>query len=81
MVATVPAAVTGALFADAIEEHTGSIPLIATMLIVFGVLLGWADRLPGTRPLEDVRPAGRAVHGRGPGARPPAGRVALRASR
>jgi undecaprenyl-diphosphatase len=53
--ATIPAAVTGALFADAIEEHTGSIPLVATMLIVFGVLLWWADRLPSARPLEDVR--------------------------
>ena len=49
-----PAAVTGALFADAIEEHTGQIPLIATMLIVFGVLLWWADRRPGTRTLEEV---------------------------
>ena len=55
VLATVPAAVTGALFADAIEEHTGSIPLIATMLIVFGVLLWWADRRPGTRPLEEVQ--------------------------
>ncbi len=78
VVATVPAAVTGALFADAIEEHTGSIPLVATMLIVFGVLLWWADRLPSARPLEDVRAAGRAVHGRRSGHRPPAGRVALR---
>ena len=51
---TVPAAVTGALFADFIEEHTGQIPLIATMLIVFGVLLWWADRRPGTRTLEEV---------------------------
>ena len=25
------------------------------MLIVFGVVLGWADRRPGTRPVEDVR--------------------------
>jgi undecaprenyl-diphosphatase len=55
VIATIPAAVTGALFADAIEEHTGSIPLIATMLIVFGVLLYWADHRPGMRPLEDVR--------------------------
>jgi undecaprenyl-diphosphatase len=55
VVATIPAAVTGALFADAIEEHTGSIPLVATMLIVFGLLLWWADRLPSSRPLEDVQ--------------------------
>ena len=55
VLATVPAAVTGALFADAIEEHTGSIPLIATMLIAFGILLWWADRLPGGRPVEEVQ--------------------------
>jgi len=53
-IATIPAAVTGGLFADWIEEHTGQIPLIATMLIVFGVLLWWADRRPGTRSLDDV---------------------------
>ncbi len=64
-VATVPAAVTGALFADVIEEHTGSIPLVATMLIVFGLVLGWADRLPGTRPLEDVRLRDALVMGTG----------------
>ena len=55
VVASLPAAATGALFADVIEEHTGSIPLVATMLIVFGLVLGWADRLPGVRPVEDVR--------------------------
>jgi undecaprenyl-diphosphatase len=52
---TIPAAVTGALFADVIEEHTGSIPLIALMLIVFGLVLAWADSLGGTRTLESVR--------------------------
>jgi undecaprenyl-diphosphatase len=50
----VPAVITGALFADEIEQRTGSIPLIATMLIVFGLLLGWADRRPGTRPVEEI---------------------------
>jgi undecaprenyl-diphosphatase len=55
VLATIPAAATGALFADAIEENTGSIPLIATMLIAFGVLLWWADRLPSMRPVEDVQ--------------------------
>ena len=51
----VPAAITGALFVDVIEEHTGSIPLIALMLIVFGLVLAWADSLGGTRTLESVR--------------------------
>jgi undecaprenyl-diphosphatase len=51
---SIPAAITGGLFADAIERHTGQIPLIATMLVVFGLLLGWADRRPGGRPIDDV---------------------------
>ncbi len=50
-----PAAVTGALFADVIERKTGYIWLIATMLIVFGLVLAWADRRPGTRTIDDVR--------------------------
>jgi undecaprenyl-diphosphatase len=52
---TVPAAVTGALFADVIEEKTGYVWLIATMLIVFGVVLAWADRRPGTRSVDELR--------------------------
>lgn len=55
VVSTLPAAVTGALFADVIEEKTGYIWLIATMLIVFGLVLGWADRRPGARTVDDVR--------------------------
>ena len=47
--------ITGALFVDVIEEQTGSIPLIALMLIVFGLVLAWADSLGGTRTLESVR--------------------------
>lgn len=54
VVSTVPAAVTGALFADVIEEKTGYIWLIATMLIVFGLVLGWADRRLGARTVDDV---------------------------
>jgi undecaprenyl-diphosphatase len=52
---TVPAAITGGLFADVIEEKTGYIWLIATMLIVFGVVLAWADRKSGTRGVDDLR--------------------------
>ncbi len=55
VVSTIPAAVTGALFADVIEERTGYIWLIATMLIVFGLVLAWADRRPGVRRVEDIR--------------------------
>lgn len=55
LVSAIPAAMTGALFADVIEERTGSIPLIALMLITFGLVLAWADRLGGTRTLDSVR--------------------------
>lgn len=52
---TIPAAVTGALFADVIERKTGFIWLIALMLALFGLLLGWADRRTGSRGIADVR--------------------------
>ena len=51
---TIPAALTGAVLADPIEERTGHIWLIATMLIAFGLVLGWADRRAGTRTVEEV---------------------------
>lgn len=54
VLSTVPAAVTGALLADPIEEHTNGIWLIATMLIVFGLVLGWADRRVGTKTVDDI---------------------------
>ena len=54
VVSSIPAALTGALFADVIERKTGFIWLIATMLIVFGLLLAWADRRRGSRPLDQI---------------------------
>ena len=50
----IPAGITGALFSDFIERKTGAIWLIATMLIVFGLVRAWADRRPGGRGLEEV---------------------------
>jgi undecaprenyl-diphosphatase len=55
LVSTVPAAITGALLADFIEENTGQIWLIAVMLIVFGFVLLWADRLGGRRTIDEYR--------------------------
>lgn len=52
---SIPAAITGALFDDFIEQNLGQIPLIAVMLIVFGLVLLWADRAGGTRPIQEVR--------------------------
>jgi undecaprenyl-diphosphatase len=51
---SIPAAVTGALLADTIEDNTGFIWLVATMLVVFGLVLGWADRRTGTRTVEEI---------------------------
>jgi undecaprenyl-diphosphatase len=53
-VSSVPAAVTGALLADTIEENTGQIWLIATMLIVGGLLLALADGVRGKRTIDEV---------------------------
>lgn len=51
---SVPAGITGGLFSDVIERNTGQIPLIAAMLVVFGLVLGWADRRVGSRTIDDV---------------------------
>jgi undecaprenyl-diphosphatase len=48
----VPAGITGVVLKDQIAD-LDSIAMIAVMLIVFGVLLFIADRLPERRPLDD----------------------------
>jgi undecaprenyl-diphosphatase len=65
LLSTIPAALTGALFADVIERKTGYIWLIATMLIAFGLVLGWADRRPGIRTVDEVRPRDALLMGVG----------------
>jgi undecaprenyl-diphosphatase len=54
VLSSVPAAVTGALFADTIEENTEQIWLIAVMLIVGGLLLALADGTRGKRTIDEV---------------------------
>jgi len=54
LLATLPAAAVGAVFEKQIDEQLGRIPLIAVSLIVFGLLLGWADTLPGKRVVDDM---------------------------
>jgi undecaprenyl-diphosphatase len=54
VISTIPAAITGALFADTIEENTGEIWLIAVMLIVGALALAWADGALGKRTIDEV---------------------------
>jgi undecaprenyl-diphosphatase len=61
----IPAAITGALLSDAIESLDDEIWLTAVNLIVFGLILGWADRLAGSRVVEQWGPKDAAAMGVG----------------
>jgi undecaprenyl-diphosphatase len=52
--ATIPAAAIGGAFADTIEEDLGEPWQIAALLVVFGLLLYAADRLPERREMESL---------------------------
>jgi undecaprenyl-diphosphatase len=51
-VGTVPAVIAGGLGSGFIEDHLGEPWMIGIQLIVFGALLGWADRLPEFRGVD-----------------------------
>jgi undecaprenyl-diphosphatase len=51
-VGTVPAVLAGGIGASFIEDHLGEPWMIGIQLIVFGWLLGWADRLPQSRGFD-----------------------------
>jgi undecaprenyl-diphosphatase len=53
---TIPAVIAGGLGESFIEDHLGEPWQIAILLIVFGLLLGVADRRPQWKQLEDVGP-------------------------
>ena len=53
VLATVPAALVGALFENAIDDRLGTPTIIAISLIGFGLLLWWADRQIGHRVVDD----------------------------
>jgi undecaprenyl-diphosphatase len=53
-IGTVPAVIAGGLGAGFIDEHLGEPWMIAIQLIVFGALLGYADRMPQRRRLGDA---------------------------
>jgi undecaprenyl-diphosphatase len=54
VVATIPAVIAGGLGESLIEDHLGEPWQIAILLIVFGLLLGWADRRPQRERLDEV---------------------------
>lgn len=51
IVATIPAGLAGLLLHDVIETHLRSMEVIALTTIIFGLLLGWADKV-GKRELQ-----------------------------
>jgi len=53
LLSAVPGAVVGALLNSALEDHSGAEWLIGVLLVVFGLVLLWADRLKGERGEDD----------------------------
>jgi undecaprenyl-diphosphatase len=56
VVSAIPGAIVGAVLEDEINDHLGEIWLIAIMLIVFGLVLALADRLPSNLEERDYGP-------------------------
>ncbi len=56
LLASIPAGLVGVLQGDYIEAHARTLPVIATTTLLFGLLLGYADRYaqhkPGSRPVD-----------------------------
>ena len=63
LLSAIPGAILGALFETTIEDNLGKPELIGTMLIVFGVVLLWADRRPQRRQFDDFRVRDAALMG------------------
>ena len=55
LLSAVPGAIVGALFGSTIEETLGDPILVGAMLIAFGFVLLFVDRLGGARPSDDFR--------------------------
>src|SRR4051794_30651153 len=54
-IGTIPAVIAGGIASHFIDEHLGEPWMIALQLIFFGALLGFADRMPQRRNLEQAR--------------------------
>jgi undecaprenyl-diphosphatase len=63
LLSAIPGAVLGAALEDPIQEHLGQIWLVAVMLIVFGLVLLVADRLPATMGEEGFGPRQAVIMG------------------
>jgi undecaprenyl-diphosphatase len=63
LLSTVPAAAVGAIFQDQIDENLGTPTIIAVSLILGGLLLGLADRMPGARKIEGMHTRDAVVIG------------------
>ena len=57
VLSSVPAAIVGAVGEKFIDEKLGTPGMIAASLVVFGLLLLWADQKQGNRTLADYGPA------------------------
>ena len=75
LLTAIPGAIIGALFTSVIEDNLGDPILIGINMILFGLVLQWADGLAGDAPDRGVPAARRGAHGRGAGARARPGRV------
>ena len=53
VLATVPAAAVGALFESTIDERLGTPLIIGISLVLFGLIMAWADRRIGQRRIEE----------------------------
>jgi undecaprenyl-diphosphatase len=63
LLSTVPAAAVGAIFQDQIDDNLGTPTIIAVSLILGGLLLGIADRMPGTRTIDRMHARDAVVIG------------------
>ena len=55
LLTAVPGAIIGALFTSVIEENLGDPILIGINMILFALVLQWADGLRGERPTEEFQ--------------------------
>ena len=54
-IGTIPAVLAGGIGSSFIEDHLGEPWMIGIQLILFGALLGWADRLPQSREFDQAK--------------------------